>query len=173
MKITNFCAFLTAFVLILLPSCLSNNNETTDYTAWRNLNELYLDSIATDMTEGHLSYEKITPVWDPSVYTYVRWHNDRSQNVNKLNPLSNSTIIVKYTLTNIAGDTLDSSSSFSCVPNQMVTGFWNAVTHMNVHDTVTAVIPYNAGYGVYGSGKIPPYSTLTFGIRLDSISNLY
>ena len=94
------------------------------------------------------------------------------RNQNKINPLSNSTCIVKYTLTNIDGDTLDSSASFTCKPNNMITGFMAALTKMAVNDTVTAVIPYTAGYGVYGFNSILPYSTLVFGIRLDSIVRL-
>lgn len=156
----------------MLPSCLGNSDEKNDYSHWRELNSQYYDSIATAMENGTLLYTPITPTWDPSFTVLMRWHNNREENSSHITPLSNSTCIVKYTLTNIAGDTLDSSASFTCIPNQMVTGFMAAIMNMQVHDTVTAVIPYTAGYGTYGYGSVLPYSTLTFGIRLDSIVKL-
>ena len=121
--------------------------------------------------DGKLAYQKISPVWDKSFSILLRWHNEE-KNPSEVTPLSTSTCHVKYTLTNIEGDTLDSSPSFRCIPNNMITGFMAALTTMRVNDTVTAVIPYTAGYGAYGSGKVLPYSTLVFGIRLDSISRL-
>lgn len=172
MKLTRIFPILTAALLLILPACLDNNTaELRDYYAWRDLNLLYIDSIAADTEDGELLYTPITPVWDNSFTIYLRWHNEE-ENPSDIKPLSTSTCHVKYLLTSVLGDTLDSSSSFKCVPNQMVTGFMAALTNMKVNDTVTAVIPYSAGYGVYGSGSIPPFTTLVFGIRLDSISKL-
>lgn len=138
-----------------------------------NQNLAYFDSISilTD-AQGKLEYEQISPDWDKSFSILMKWHNESEDPSNKITPLSTSTCVVNYTLTNIAGDTLDSSNSFKCVPNNMITGFMTAVTNMKVNDTVTAVIPYTAGYGAYGSGGVLPYSTLIFGIRLDSIAKL-
>ena len=174
MKFTKYFIFLFGCALLLLPSCLGNNdNISKDYTEWYTINQEYIDSCELVMENGSLAYERVVPNWDQSVFVLMRWYNDRSETVNLLTPLSNSTITVKYTLTNIAGDTLDSSSSFECQPNNMITGFWTAVTHMHEKDTITAVIPYDAGYGSYGSGSVLPYSTLIFGIRLDSINKLF
>lgn len=173
MKFTNIFAIFSVFTLICLSSCLGDEADSADYSEWRAKNEKYIDSLEILTEGGKLYFEKVSPNWDKNVYVLMHWHNDRSQNVNKVTPLSTSTLKVKYTLTNISGDTLDSSASFTCVPNNLVTGFWTAVTNMNVKDTVTAVIPYYAGYGTGGSGKVLPYSTLIFGIRLDSIYNLY
>ena len=172
MKLTRLFPFLTVIALLILPACLDDNNHSSDYSAWRELNQQYYDSIETATINGVLQYQKITPVWDKSFSVLMKWHNDPNENPSHITPLSTSKCIVKYTLTNIAGDTLDSSSSFACVPNAMITGFMAALTNMRVNDTVTAVIPYTAGYGVYGSGQVAPYSTLVFGIRLDSIAKL-
>lgn len=163
---------LTAASLLILPACLGDN-ETNDYSEWRLLNQAYYDSLAIATENGVLQYEELTPVWDKSFTVLMKWHNNKEENPNYITPLSTSTCYVKYTLTNIYGDTLDSSASYSCVPNNMVTGFMAALTNMRVNDTVTAVIPYTAGYGAYGYSSILPYSTLTFGIRLDSISKLF
>lgn len=174
MKFTKVFIFFFITGLLALTSCLSENDRiANDYSEWKILNDEYLKACETQMEDGSLYYDKIIPEWDKSVFVLVHWHNDRSQNVNLLKPLSNSTVTIKYTLTNIEGDTLDSSASLECQPNGLITGFWTALTNMNVKDTVTAVIPYSAAYGITGSGAILPFSTLTFGIRLDSINKLY
>lgn len=157
--------------LLALTGCLGNDNNLNDYSEWRQLNQEYLDDVAKATVNGSLLFTPITPDWDNSFTIYMQWHNEE-RNPSEVTPLSTSTCRVKYTLTNINGDTIDSSASFVCQPNNMVTGFMAALTNMRVNDTVTAVIPYQAGYGVYGSGAILPYSTLVFGIRLDSIARL-
>lgn len=172
MKLSRVFPFLTVALVLVLSSCFGNSNDT-DYTQWRALNtKAFNDSMALKDKAGNLVYSELTPVWDQSFSILMRWHNDRSENVNKVNPLSNSTCHVKYTLTTVEGDTLDSSPSFTCVPNNMVTGFMAALMNMETNDTVTAILPYTAGYGVYGYGGIRPYTTLVFAIRLDSISKL-
>lgn len=174
MKFARFFPFIFVLSLIVLPACFHDGDEPTDFTQWRELNQKYIDSVGVIIGEGgELEYKKITPVWDESFTILMRWHGE-NENPSMVTPLSTSTCHVKYTLTNILGDTLDSSASFTCVPHNMITGFMAALTNMRVNDTVTAVIPYTAAYGVYGSGNgnVLPYSTLVFGIRLDSISKL-
>lgn len=173
MKLKRLFPILTISLLFILPACLGDNDKTTDYSEWRALNQAYYDSIEIASVDGILQYTPITPVWDRSFTIFMQWHNNGDESSSLVTPLSTSTCQVKYTLTNIKGDTLDSSASFTCVPNNMVTGFMAALTNMRENDTVTAVIPYTAGYGVYGNGSVPPYSTLIFGIRLDSISKLF
>lgn len=172
MKLSRLFPIIIAFSLLVLPACLGDNDNSKDYSDWRNLNQEYFDSIENVMQNGKYLYTKVTPVWDNSFSILLQWHNDPDENPSFVTPLSTSTCHVKYTLTAVTGDTLDSSASFTCVPNQLVTGFMAALTKMRVNDTVTAVVPYMAGYGAYGYGSIPPYSTLIFGIRLDSISKL-
>ena len=155
--------------MAVLSSCLNDDNNLADYSEWKALNDEYIAKAEIESDAHGLIYEKFVPVWDNNVYVLMRWHNDRAATDGDLTPISNSTIRVKYTLTNIEGDTLDSSASFNCQPNSMITGFWTAVTNMHVKDTVTAVMPYTAAYGAFGSGSVLPYSTLIFGIRLDSI----
>ena len=172
MKRNRIFPLLMAASLLLLPACLGDS-EGSDYSEWRALNQAYYDSIEMANVDGVLQYVPITPVWDNSFTVLMHWHNDPDENPSYVMPLSTSTCVVKYTLTNIQGDTLDSSASFTCVPNNMVTGFMAALTNMRVNDTVTAVVPYTAGYGTYGYSSILPYSTLIFGIRLDSITSLF
>ncbi|MCH5226545.1 MAG: FKBP-type peptidyl-prolyl cis-trans isomerase [Muribaculaceae bacterium] len=171
MKFTRIFPFLIIGVFLILSSCFKDSEET-DYTEWRNLNaQAFNDSLAL-IEDGKLVYSEIIPDWDKSFSILMRWHNDRSENTNLLYPLSTSTCIVNYKLTNVQGEKIDSMADFNCVPNKMITGFMAAVTNMNVGDTVTTVIPYTAGYGAFGSGNVPPFTTLVFGIRLKSIQKL-
>ena len=172
MRISNFFALASVASLIVLTSCFGDS-KTDDFSEWRLQNEEYVANIEAETVDGKLVYERITPNWDQSVFVLMKWHNDREENINKLTPLSNSTVTLNYMLTTIMGDTIDKGTSFTCKPNNMVSGFWTAVTNMNVNDSVTVVVPYTAGYGSFGSGAVLPYSTLIFGIRLNSIDKLY
>ena len=174
MKLGNIFAIFTALALVFLPSCLGDSDTPGyDYSEWYMLNQQYVDSIEQVTENGALVYKKIVPVWDKSIFVLMKWINNPEENTNELTPLSTSTITVKYTLTTVEGDTLDANSSYQLQPCNMVTGFWAAVTNMHVNDTVNVVIPYAAGYGDSGYGSVPPYSTLIFGIRLDSIDKLF
>lgn len=157
---------------MILPSCFKDN-EKDNYSEWNALNtKAFNDSLNLVDDDGIPVYTQFVPVWDKSFSILLRWHNTDEENTSDIRPLSTSTCHVKYTLTNINGDTLDSSPSYRCVPNTLVTGFMAALNQMKVNDTVTAILPASAGYGEYGSGAVLPYSTLIFGIRLDSISKL-
>lgn len=172
MKRNRIFPILTALALLVLPACFHDNNDAVDYSEWRELNtKAFNDSMLLENEYGELVYTVYTPNWDPSFSILLKW-DEESEDPSEVRPLSTSTCHVKYTLSNVDGETLDSSANFTCVPNQMVTGFMAALSQMRVNDSITTVLPYTAGYGVYGYGGIPPYSTLVFGIRLDSISRL-
>jgi len=163
--------------LLLMSSCLSDDGIDNDYREWYQKNIDYITKVENATVNGVKEYDKVVPAWDQASFTLMKWHNDRSLTASRLSPLDNSTIAVKYLLTNIEGDTIDSSygmtvygdSIYHCRPNQMITGFWIATTSMHVGDSVTAVIPYTSGYGASSSGSVLPYSTLIFQIKLDSI----
>lgn len=172
MKLKKFSFLLLSLSLTLLPSCLKGEDGDNDYTQWRSENSAYITAAEAEMLNGQKRYEKIVPKWDPATFVLMQWH--RRGNPNSITPLDNSTLAVKYLLTDIKGDTLDSSYSrtdslFKCKPCEMITGFWAATTVMHQGDSVTAVIPYTSGYGLTGSGSVLPYSTLIFQIKLDSI----
>ena len=177
MRIKNFGFLALPAVLLGMSSCLGDDDEDNDYKEWRQQNIDYILSAENSRVGGQKEYEKIIPAWDQASFTLMKWHNDRSATAGNMSPLDNSTIAVKYLLTNIEGDTIDSSykmtaygdSTYHCRPCEMITGFWIATTNMHVGDSVTAVIPYSSGYGVLGSGAVLPYSTLIFQIKLDSI----
>lgn len=176
MTIKNFGFLALPAFLLTLSSCLGDN-DNDNYSEWFQRNAEYITKAEAETVGGKKVYEKIIPDWDKASFTLLKWHNDRSLTASRLSPLDNSTINVKYLLTNIDGDTIDSSyrltqygdSLYQCRPCDMITGFWIATTSMHVGDSVTAVIPYMAGYGITGSNAVLPYSTLIFQIKLDSI----
>ncbi len=172
MKLKKFGFLLLPLSLAILTSCLDNDDESTDYTEWRTENSAYITAAEAEMLNGQKRYVKIIPKWDPATFVLMQWH--KRGNPNSITPLDNSTLNVKYLLTTIKGDTIDSSYSktdslFTCKPCDMITGFWAATTVMHQGDSVTAVIPYTSGYGIGGSGAVLPFSTLIFQIKLDSI----
>ncbi|MDE7347259.1 MAG: FKBP-type peptidyl-prolyl cis-trans isomerase [Muribaculaceae bacterium] len=166
-----------AFALLVAPlltSCLGGDDDKFDYTDWINQNEAYFtrmqDTIGAD---GKKVFEKLEPVWAPGVTVLAQWHNDRSLTASNLVPMDNSTVNIKYEGRYYNGVRFDSSYSrvdsiYTCSPNNMVVGFWTVLTNMHVGDSVTCVIPTNAGYGASSSG-VMPYSTLIFDIKLKSI----
>ncbi len=171
MKLRKFGFLALPMALALLSSCLGKDDDDVDLQGWISENAEYI----TKAEEGG-GYDKVVPKWDPATFVLMKWHR-HGNSVNRLKPLDNSTIDVTYLLTNVRGDTLDSSFSqttygdsiFRCRPNEMITGFWAATTNMNIGDSVTAVIPYTSGYGITGSGSVLPYSTLIFNIKLVDI----
>ena len=152
-----------------MSSCLSGDKQE-DYSGWRQENISYIEKAEAETENGKAKYEKIIPKWDKSSFVLMDWHNDRTETERNLSPLDNSTCNVKYLLTNIKGDTLDSSyaltdSIFKCKPNEMITGFWIALTNMHIGDSVTTVIPYTVRLRCLRLRFGPPFSTLIFQIE--------
>ena len=97
-----FKSLIISFIFFLfLTSCLGGNDYENDYAEWKAKNELYIANAETETIDGSLKYEKIVPDWETSIFTLIRWHNDREETKNGINPLANSTIDVKYLLKNI------------------------------------------------------------------------
>lgn len=169
-------ALLSLLAAVPLSSCL-RENKGTDYTEWQEANTKYVTEAesAIDEKTGLPEYTRITPVWAPTAWSLIKWHNDRSLNADALSPRDNSTVAVKYALYDISGNMVDNSYSktdslYVTRPCNNVVGFWNALTEMRVGDVTTVVIPYTAGYGSTGSSAVPPFSTLVFDIELREIT---
>ena len=157
-----------------LTSCLGGDDDSFDYDAWLDRNETYFthmqDTVGAD---GRKVFEKITPVWAPSVSILAQWHNDRSLTAGNLIPMDNSTCEVVYQVSYINGTVFDSiyaevDSVRSFKPSETIVGFWTMLTSMHVGDSVTCVIPMNAAYGA-SSSSVMPYSTLIYNMKLKAI----
>lgn len=171
MKLKKF-GFLLPLTLLCLAACMKDD-DYKDYADWRNENIDYITAAEIEMIDGQKRYEKVVPKWDPATFVLMQWHK-RGNSASSLTPLDNSTVSLKYLLTDVKGDTIDSSYSqpdslYVCKPCEMITGFWVAATMMHPGDSVTTIVPYTSGYGITGSGSVKPFSTLIFQIKLDSI----
>lgn len=173
---SSFRKFVRFGVMALLPlamltACKSDNDDDPeDYTEWANRNAAYVNECKAQRgADGAKLYETVTPAFAPGTYTLLRWHNDRTETQGNLVPMDNSTVKVNYQLHNIDGTLIDKGVNSRFQPNGTVVGFWTALTNMHVGDSVTAVVPYDAGYGNITHGTIKPYSTLIFSIRLKEI----
>lgn len=157
------------FLILLMPllqSCFKDDDNT--YEEWRKQNDNYI--AALDRNE----YELIVPKWAPQNSVYIKWHNDRSLTANNLVAMSNSTVDIKYQLTDIDGNVLDSSysladSTYRSRPNANIVGMNIAMTTMHVGDSATVVVPYPSGYGASQFGKVKPFSDLIFHMKIKSI----
>lgn len=170
--------FLLFFLLsFALTSCLGNDDDSFDYQAWKTRNEQYfLQAEDSVDASGRKVFERVVPSWCPGVYTLVQWHNDRSLTAGNLMPMDNSTCDIVYEGQYIDGTVFDNSytqttygdSIARFVPTNLIVGFWATLTQMHVGDSVTCVIPSDAGYGT-SSSSILPYSTLIFHLKLKGI----
>ncbi len=160
-----------ALLPLALTSCLGDDDNSVDYQEWIEQNEKYLSE-----KEADPSFEKIVPSWCPGVYILAKWHNDRSLTAGNLVPMDNSTVDVIYQCEYVNDVVLDSSykntadgdSIYRCKPLDNIVGFWAMLTNMHVGDSVTCVIPSNAGYGALSSSVVP-YSTLIYHMKLKAI----
>lgn len=158
------------FVGMALQSCLKNDVE--DYESWRQRNDEFINGL------NLWEYEKITPNWAPFHSVYMKWHNDRELTKNNLVPMSTSTTSVTYKLYDIDSVMYDTSyrtngdSLYTAVVNGNVIGFQIALANMHVGDTVSLIIPYNAGYGNVWSGSLKPYTNLIYDLKLVDIPAL-
>lgn len=161
---------------LMMTSCFDDDDSiAVKYKEWKEKNEQYLlDAEAQRGEDGNLYYTKIVPSWAPNAYVLIHWHNDRALNAGALSPMDNSTTQITYELFNIDGDRLSDSFSntdslYTSKPSSNIIGMWTALTHMNVGDSVTMVIPSQAGYGERNYSGILPYSALIYNVKLKAI----
>ena len=160
---------------LLLTACFDDTDSVAEqYKDWNEKNLNYLQAAEDSTQNGVPYYSRITPTWAPNAYVLAHWHNNRALTENNLSPMDNSTVSITYELLNINGEKLSDSfanpdSAYVSKPSSNIIGVWAAMTHMHVGDSVTLVIPSNAGYGDIAHGNIPPYSTLIYNIKMKAI----
>lgn len=166
------------FWLLALPLAAGfvacdNDDNTDTYAEWRQTNIDYINQQAAREENGRAYYQRVSPEWNPSVYVLIHYFNDRNITAGNLT-LETSTVAVKYKGMFYNGTGFDSSyvntdSLFTTKVTGVILGWQIALQEMHVGDSVDVIIPYQVGYGVSGSGSIPPYSTLRFGMKLVDI----
>lgn len=164
------------FLLFTLPlaaltGCLGDN--TVSYSDWRKDNTAFYAAAAEKLDDdGQPYYERLTPEWAPEMTLLVRRH--RTSPADAMRPMDNSLVNVVYEGKLVDDTVFDNSFSntdsiYQTRPLNNVAGFWATLTTMAENDSVTVIMPSTAGYGEYGNGSVPPYSTLVFDIKLKKI----
>ena len=87
-------------------------------------------------------------------------------------PSASAMVEVKYTLSDLAGNVLDTSGDEGVFffLTDVIPGFSEAVMLMNPGTKITAWIHPDLGYGENGSGSVGPQSLLVFNIELVSVT---
>ena len=88
-------------------------------------------------------------------------------------PTRNQIAEVSYEGKLIGGKTFDSSNgkTVEFPVGGVIPGFTTALTNMKVGAEWIVYIPWDQAYGAQESGPIPPYSALTFKIKLVAVKN--
>lgn len=162
---------------VVISSC-DTEDTWDDYKEWREANQAWLVE-QTNLTnpDGTPFYTKISPAWYPQSGVLIHYFNDRSLTAGNLQPLVNSTVDVKYIgrlYNNVAFDssftqTANGDSIFRTQPTNTIVGWQIALTDMRVGDSARVIIPFMEAYGTQTSTSIPPFSNLSFDIKLVDI----
>lgn len=171
MTLYNFITRTAAAALILISATACLRGESDEYDDWRHENDTYLAEIDTHV------YTPLTPDWAPMNTVYIRWHNDRSLTADRLVPLSNSTVNIKYEMEDILGNKLGNSYSmtthgdsvYQSMPNENIIGMWATLTNIHEGDSVTVIMPYTSAYGANIMSNFRPYTTLIYHLKLMEI----
>jgi len=181
-KILFLIAFATASLAVVsLSGCSDDDTKKTweAYKEWRDINNEWLKEMAAKKNaDGTNYYKTIVPDWYPSSYVLLHYFNDPEENADKLSPLYNSTIDVRYELHLYDDTTVDSSTNITAYGapgifrtnlQSTIIGWAMALENVHCGDSVEVIVPYQVGYGSSGSGAILPYTNLRFNIRLVDI----
>jgi FKBP-type peptidyl-prolyl cis-trans isomerase FkpA len=156
----------TAMVVLVFSSCLKTEDEKV-YTAAEEilLREVYLDSL---VARGH-----DIDTTESGVY-YVMMDEGEGELAK-----TGDTLTVGYAGYYIDGVLFDSSELSSADGKmtfileheeyRMVPGFEDAVKVLNKNARAQFIIPSELAYGSTGYGRIPPYQTLVFVIKMYEI----
>ncbi|MDE5970631.1 MAG: FKBP-type peptidyl-prolyl cis-trans isomerase [Muribaculaceae bacterium] len=167
--------------ILCLPLAFSfiscdKDDDNDNYKEWRDINVDYINNEASRFVDGKDYYKRVVPAWNSALYVLIHYFNNTDETAGNLVPLETSTVAVKYKGMLYDGTPFDSSyvntdSLFVTKVTGVISGWQIALQEMHVGDSVDVIIPYQAAYGVSGSGSILPYSTLKFGIKLVDIPN--
>ena len=182
-------------VSLAVTSCEETDGAVDPYFNWQERNELYIDSIAK-VARANLgeevgqwkaihTYKFNPPINDlnPDVNDYV-YCKILEKGTGTVKPLFTDSVTTHYRGQLIPlydGQKVVFDESFQgelnkevAIPvgftvNGVIEGWTTILQHMVVGDRWEIHVPYQLGYGIYGSGDIPGYSALVFDVQLDDI----
>lgn len=164
---------------IIVPSCNSDDDNSEDYEAWREVNDAWLEEMKAKVDEnGNPYYTSVVSKAMPGGYILMHFFNDRSETASNLVPISTSIVDVIYRGYTCEDEAFDSSmlvssygrtgvQRFQC--NSTINGWLVAMQNMHVGDTAEIIVPYDMGYGTSLYGTILPYTNMRFNLRLYDI----
>lgn len=171
--------FLPIIILVLgfINSCSESeySDVWTQYAEWRKENENWILMQANLRNpDGTLYYDKVVPAWNNNAYILMHFFNDTTETSGNLVPMFTSTVAVKYKGRLYDDTPFDSSylmkdSLYITTSEQVISGWQIALANMHVGDSCEIIIPYEEGYFYQGAGLIPPFSCLTFNMKLVDI----
>lgn len=154
-----------------VTSCKQDSSQQTweKYQIWREDNKTWLAQQETLKDEsGKPFYEKLSPVWAPGRYILIHRYGDPKANEGNLVPDLTSTVTARY-IGRLYNDEKFDSGQITSSLTGLVEGWQIAMCAMHVGDSVKIVVPSQSGYGSASQGTIPPYSALTFEMKLVDI----
>lgn len=113
---------------------------------------------------------------------YIKWIKDYREDPQEcIYPLYTDSVKICYKGMYVTGEVFDSNYSGDFNPeiaepttmalSGLIQGWAAALIYMPVGTRAELYIPYTMGYGIYGQGDIPGYTTLVFDLYLDGISH--
>ena len=113
---------------------------------------------------------------------YIKWIKDYREDPQEcIYPLYTDSVKISYKGKYVTGEVFDSNYSGEFNPeiaepttmalSGLIQGWAAALIYMPVGTRAELYIPYTMGYGVYGQGDIPGYTTLVFDLYLDGITH--
>ncbi|WP_199118407.1 FKBP-type peptidyl-prolyl cis-trans isomerase [Pedobacter sp. ASV28] len=164
-----------AKVKVILPSYLAfgkngNGNIPSNEVILSDLNiytEKSQQQLDDNRIQAFLTAKGITATKHPSgVYYQVITPGTGTDVIDQ-----HSTVVYKYTGRTLDGTQFDSNDSFSTTLLSVIPGWEKVLPLFTAGAKVRLFIPSNLGYGVLGSGSIPPNAVLDFTIEITSVTN--
>ncbi|MEI8087671.1 MAG: FKBP-type peptidyl-prolyl cis-trans isomerase [Paludibacter sp.] len=169
---TNKLFFLSISILsILISSCNTYDNSTDDFSKYKLDNETYFSNMKD--SAGYVLYS--IPIARGGSSFYYKITTQGNQNYGS--PTLTDSVKVNYRGRFVNGNVFEQTYTGSLANNisakpytfkldGLLGGWQENLTHMKAGEIRTIVLPQELGYGVYGAGPIPPFSTLVFEIQL-------
>ena len=176
MKKSKLIILSITFLSLISISCSTSDEPTSDLSAWKLKNETYF----TNMKDSTEYLQSRIPIARGGSSFYYKIKSQGSTTSGS--PLSTDSVTVNYKGKMINGTIFDqtystllpdaTSKSIKFKANKLIQGWTENLIQMKAGEIRTIVIPQDLGYGVYGYGPIPPYSTLVFDIQLISFTGM-
>lgn len=155
-------------------SCHSDAEDTvTKYYEWNDDNVAYFKAAMNYRDDnGNLFYEVVKPDWDTTSCILMHYF-ERGEGTES--PYYTSFVKVCYKGMLIDDKVFDSAHASPSNPltaklSTLIDGWAVALERMHTGDSCRIVVPQNLGYGSGSSGRVKPYSTLIFDIKLLEIT---